>query len=353
MPDDMDRVVELHEEGFGRSAEKKGLKNFLTSVFFGHPWVSERLPSLAYVDKDGRMSGCIGVMPRPMLLDGEPVQAVVTHNFIVAPGQREGLAAIQLMRSMMANGPDLTLSDSNAAAKKLSETLGATTLAARSERWLRVLRPAGLGLHLADRSLDGKLPKSAMRVLSGLAAGPDAIARKVPGSPMRTLAGGADDPLEAATLVSLMDRLTGHLALRPVYTVESLDWLLRTLAQTRRNQRLRARLVRKAGESVGWYVYYSRPGGVGRVLQMGAAPGARSAVLDHLFADASQQGDVAVSGQSDPAWDDALGAASSMRRPGSTWMLLHTADSRITRALHSSNAFLSRLEGEAWLHFGY
>jgi hypothetical protein len=255
---------------------------------------------------------------------------------------------------MMANGPDLTLADSNAAARKLSETLGARTLAARSERWFRVLRPVGLGVHLADKSLDGKMPKSAKRVLSGLAAGPDAIARLVPGSPVRTTSVDAPDQrLEAGSLAGLLARLTSHLALRPVYTARSLGWLLDTLEQTRRDQRLRVCSVREGGEIVGWYVYYSRPGGVGRVLQLGAAPGAQAAVLDHLFADASREGDVAVSGQSDPAWSDALSAASCRRRPGSTSLLLHTANPRIAQALGTADAFLSRLEGEAWLHFGY
>lgn len=354
MPGDMDRVVELHQEGFGRSPHKEHLKDYLSAVFLGHPWTDDRFPSLAYVDKAGRMAGCLGVMPRPMLLDGERIRAVVTHNFIVAPGQRDGLAAIHLLRSMMASGPDLTLSDSNASARKLSETLGAKTLAARSERWFRVFRPAGLGVHLADRSLDGKMPTAARRVLSGLASGPDALARRMPGSPVRTLSMDAPDGhVEARALVDLLDRLTAHLALRPTYTADSLGWLLDTLRKTRRDQRLRVRVVSERGESVGWYVYYSRPGGVGRVLQLGAAPGAQRAVLDHLFADASREGDVALSGQSDPAWADALSASSCRRRPGRTWMLLHTANPRVTQVLGTPNAFLSRLEGEAWLHFGY
>lgn len=353
-PDDMDRVVELHLEGFGGAHRKEDLKGFLTAVFFGHPWVDDRFPSLAYVDKEGRMAGCIGVMPRPMMLDGEPIQAVVTHNFIVAPGQRDGLAAIQLVRTMMAAGPDLTLSDSNAAARKLSETLGAKTLAARSGRWFRVLRPAGLGVHLADRSLDGRMPRSAKRVLSGLAAGPDVIARMMPWSPVRgSPLEVPDDGLEAGPLAGLLDRLTAHLAVRPIYTADSLGWLLDTLRRTRQDQRLRVRLVREGRESVGWYVYYSRPGGIGRVLQLGAAPGAQETVLDHLFADASREGDVALSGQSDPGWTEALSAASCGTRPGSTWMLLHTANPRVAQALGTSDAFLSRLEGEAWLHFGY
>jgi hypothetical protein len=353
-PNDLDRVVELHREGFGTDERKVDLQGFLGSVFFEHPWRDDRLPSLAYVDGKGTVIGCIGVMPRPMLLDGRPIQAVVTHNFVVTSGQRASLAAIRLMRAVMAAAPDLILADSNDPARKLSEALGARTVSARSDRWYRVLRPAGLGVHLANRSWSGGIPESVNRALTGLSAAPDAIARMLPGSPVRVPGGDRSDEVpDPMTLVELMERLTGHLALRPDYTPETLGWLLETLARTRQKQSLKLGVVRDGDQRVGWYVYYSRPGGVGRVLQLGAAAGFRGRVLDHLFADALREGDVAVSGQSDPAWATALKEASCRTRPGGSWMVLHTANPRIDRVLETSDAFLSRLEGEAWMHFGY
>lgn len=347
----MDQVVELHRQGFGESAPREELHAFLGDIFFGHPWLDDTLPSLAYVNKTGELAGCLGSMPRPMLLDGEPIRAVVSHNFLVAPGQRDGLAAIQLMRALMAGKPDLTLADGNATARKISEALGAKTLLPRSNRWFRVLRPAGLGVHLMNEGLT--IPSGVHRALAGLSAVPDTIARALSGSPLRNTPVAADEGLDARSLVELMNRLTEHLSLRPVYTEQTLSWLLEILRRTRRDQSLRIGAVRASEVVVGWYVYYSRAGGVGRVLQLGAAPEAQGQVLEQLFADALHEGNVAVSGQTDPAWSSAFKDASCRIRPGRTWMLLQTSNRRVEHAFTTSNVFLSRLEGEGWLHFGY
>lgn len=355
VPADLDQIVELHRQGFGEKAPRQDVGDFLGDIFFGHPWIDEALPSLAYIDATGRLIGVLGVMPRPMLLDGQPIRAVVTHNFVVTPGHRAGLAAIQLMRALIAAAPDLTLADGNETARRMSEALGGTTLVPRSERWVRVLRPAGLAVHLMSGWIEGwHVPSYVNRALAGLSAGPDAIARVLPGSPVYTrTADGPDDELDVGLLLDLIERHTRHLSLRPVYAEGALSWLLHVLRKTRQDQALRARAVRAGGEAIGWYVYYSRPGRVGRVLQIGSAPAAQRKVLDHLFSDAVQAGNVGLSGQSDPAWARALEAASCRRRPGRTWLLAYTSNPRVKRALGGSDAFLSRMEGEAWLHFGF
>lgn len=350
----MDQVVELHRQGFGKGAPRNELRAFLDDIFFGHPWVDASFPSLAYVDKTGRLIGCLGSMPRPMMLGGEPIRAVISHNFIVAPDQRAGLAAIQLMRALMSGGPDLTLADGNATARKISEALGAKRLSARSDRWFRVLRPAGLGIHLLDGVLTGwNAPPAAHRALAGLSTVSGTIGRAVSEVRSGTTPVGEHDRPDAREIVEIMDRLTGHLSLRPVYTEASFAWLLEVLSRTRRDQKLRVAVVQASGEILGWYVYYSRPGGVARVLQLGAGAKGQGRVLEHLFSDALNEGNVAVSGQSDPAWSSTFKAASCGTRPGRTSMLLHTSNRRVEKAFASSDVFLSRLEGEGWLHFGY
>ena len=353
-PDDMDQVVELHRQGFGEGAPRDELRTFLEDIFFGHPWLDDSLPSFAYVGKTGKLVGCLGSMPRPMLLDGAPIRAVVSHNFIVAPGQRDGLAAIKLLRALSAGAPDLTLADGNATARKISEALGARTLLPRSNRWFRVLRPAGLGVHLMNEVLTGwKAPPVVNRALTGLSMVPGTVARALSGSSRRSAPVDGDEGPDAGSLVELMGRLTAHLALTPIYTEATFTWLLEILRRTRRDQTLRVASVGAPGEIVGWYVYYSRSGGVGRVLQLGAAPEAQERVLAHLFADALEEGNVALTGQSDPAWSSAFEATSCRIRPGRTWMLLHTSNRRVEQAFATSDVFLSRLEGEGWLHFGY
>lgn len=349
----MEQVVELHRQGFGEKGPREELRDFLTEIFFGHPWLDEDLPSLAYVGKEGALVGCLGVMPRPMLLNDRPIRAVVTHDFIVAPGQRGGLASIQLMRAMIRAGPELTMADGNEAARRICEALGSRTVMSRSQRWLRVLKPTGLGVHLLERWMNGgRVASRVTRALAGMAAAPDAILQRVPRLPSHVPSVDGDDAeTTPRELRDLLQRHTSHLTLRPLYTEATLTWLLRTLKGTRIRQRLKTGVVRDGDEAIGWYVYYSRRGGVGRVLQLGAAPGAHARVLDHLFASGAHEGNVGLSGQSDPAWNDALEEASCAFRPGSSWFLVHTSNPEIERALNGPDAFISRLEGEAWLHF--
>jgi len=350
----VEEVVDLHRRVFGKRAPRQELEGFLTRIFFDHPWGEEAFPSLAYVGASGRLVGCLGVMPRPMVFDGRAVQAVVTHNFIVAPEQRGGLPAIQLVRAMSSAGADLRLADENPASRRISEALGAVTVAPRSGRWLKVFRPTGLAVHLVEERMRRWHVGPLGRALSAASTVPDALLRVLPGSPTRVpRIRGRDEDAGVEALLDAIQRHTSHLKLRPVYTRKSLGWLLETLAATRQGQVLRARIVHADGEPRGWYIYYSRPGAVGRVLQLGGAPASRSMVLDHLFADAARERNLGLSGQIDPGWLHDLEAASCRLRPGRTWLVVRTSDPEIERTLGTPDAFVTRLESEAWLHFGY
>jgi len=350
--DDIPRVTEMHLKGFPGARSRDAVEDFLTSIMFEHPWVDERMPSLGYEGPQGKLVGCIGVMPRPMTLNGEPVQAAVSNNFIADPDGQPGLAAFALMRSLRSSGADLILGEANATARDICERLGWFTVRNRSYRWLRPLRPAALGVDL----LEGwRLPPHAARLLRPICRIPDALLARAPGSPLRMRTPSRDDaPLDAPRLLELLAHVAKQCTLRPTYDVTSLSWLLETLRHTRREQVLRAGVVADdAGEVAGWYLYYSRPGGMARVLQLGAEEGCRSRVLRHLFHDAWRNGNNAVTGQADPAWTDDLVAASCFFREGGSWLIAHSPDPDTCRTLSSRDAFMSRLETEAWITFAF
>jgi hypothetical protein len=74
-------------------------------------------------------------------------------------------------------------------------------------------------------------------------------------------------------------------------------------------------------------------------------------VLEHLFADAYEAGNVGVIGQGDPVWTDALKASSCFIRPGATWFMFYTRRPEIQKVVDTPRAFVSRLEGEGWIRF--
>lgn len=348
-PEDLDRLVELHGEAFGHRSRQKERRAFLSEIFFGHPWDGRRFPSLGYVEPGGRLVGCLGAMPRPMMLGSEPIHVVVTHNFMVDPAHRNGLVAIRLLREMVDRGPGWLLAEGNETSRRISHALGGAIVNARSNRWLRILRPAGLAVSLLERRSHPPLPP---RLCTALARAPDAFLTTLPGARLPRADGDGDDrDLRAGSLADLVQRHAAEKMLWPLYTEESLGWILETLRHSRRDQTLRARAVHVRGEAEGWYVYYSRRGGVGRVLQLGASARGRRRVLARLLTDAKREGNVALSGLDDPAWHEELRAAGCLFRPGTSWLLSHTSNPDLHRLLEGPDAFLSRLEGEGWLRF--
>lgn len=350
--DDVSRLSEMHLKGFPGDRSKEAVASFLTSIMFDHPWVDDRMPSLGYEDAGGKLIGCLGVMPRPMMMNERPVTAAISNNFLVDPDGQPGIAAFALMRSLKSAGADLILGEANATARNICERLGWITVTERSQRWLRVLRPAALGVGLLEK---WNLPATAARVLQGACRVPDTVLANVPGSPFRTQAPADEDAaLDGHRLLDLHARMGPHFTLRPRYDEASLTWLLGTLQGTSREQILRGGIVPdEDGESAGWYLYYSRPGGIGRVLQLGSAEGHRVRVLRHLFHDASRHDNHAVTGQSDPAWADALEAAYCFFREGSSWLIAHAPDDAIRQALSSRDSFVTRLETESWITFAF
>lgn len=349
---DMRGVAELHLAAFGSARRIEDVEQFLGNVFFGHPWLDNSLPSLGCEDAEGRLVGCLGVMPRPMQLHGEPVRAVVAHNFIVDASGRAGLAAIELLQAFHRLSADVALFEANAAGRRIAEALGAEVVDARSTRWVRALSPFAFAARLVGEDCRGVLAG----VVRGLARLGDFVVGRLPGIPLRPpRVDGRTGPLDAALLGELLERHTADTALRPVYTVASLEWLLSTLRASRRNQYVRARVVLDGAEALGWFIYYSRPGGIGRVLQMGSLPeaGARRDVLAHLLSDAANDGNVGVSGASDPAWTSALTAYSCFVREGTTWLMVGSSKAEFRSLLESPRAFFGRLEGEGWLRFAF
>ncbi len=148
-----------------------------------------------------------------------------------------------------------------------------------------------------------------------------------------------------------MSEFSRDRALRPTYHAGSLKWLLELLARENADAPLRGIIVRAAsGETVGGYLYYGHATGFGEVVQIVARPTSVEAVLDHLFIDAYRHGLVAVSGQLDPPFLNALAARHCLfNRGDGSWLLFHAKDPDLAAAIHRGDALLTRLDAEWWI----
>src|SRR5439155_1097840 len=126
------------------------LAHYLEQIFCRHPWADEELTSLVYEDERGRVAGFLGIIPRPLRFQGEPVRAAVATQLMVAP-ERRGLVGRRLMRTFLTGPQDLSLSDTaNEVGRRLWESLGGSVSLIHSLAWTRTLRPCR---HLAGRFL--------------------------------------------------------------------------------------------------------------------------------------------------------------------------------------------------------
>lgn len=353
--DDVPQVADLYERVFGGGggSASPALRSYLEEIFCRHPWRDETLPSLVYEDGDGRIIGCLGVMPRPMSMNRRPVRAAVSHHFMVEPGRRSPLVALDLLKAHFAGPQDISLADVNEPSRQVWAAVGGTTPLLYRIRWTRPLRPGRYALAVLGKR---GLPKLLQVGLGPLGRVVDALAAPLPQSPFRPRPPAASgEELDGAALACCVAEFARSRSLRPEYDDRSAKWLLEILGQKSQLGMLRKVLVRSAeGRVAGWYLYYLRPGAVSEVVQIGARPESATDVLDHLFHDAWQGGAVALSGQVDPELMPALSDRDCLFRidPTSVGVRLHSKHPDLIQAVLRGDAFLTRLEAEWWIPFG-
>ncbi|MBI4271490.1 MAG: GNAT family N-acetyltransferase [Candidatus Rokubacteria bacterium] len=353
VPDaDLPQVADLHQLVFGRGeqAPPGPRAAYLGDVFLGNPWRDAALPSLVYEDDDGRIVGFLGVVPRPMVMNGQPVKAAIASQFMVHPRSR-GRVGLQLARAFLSGAQDVSLTEGADAVRAIWERLGATTLLLYSIRWTRPLRPGRYALSFLGRH--GGTPAVA-RALTPVCAAAERVLGRLGGQPFRPPAPAvAGEALTEGAFVAGLPEATRRRSVRPEYDERSAGWLFATLAGRTGCGRLRKVFVRDAaGEAAGWYVYVLKPGAVSEVMQVVTRQDAMRDVLGHLFHDAWTHGAVAVSGQLDPGSLQAFAAARCLfHGSGGSWVLAHAKRPACLEPFERGQAWLTRLEGEWWVGF--
>jgi hypothetical protein len=343
---DVGQIRDLWQRISGRAVPSSA--SLLKRLFFDSPWRDSAFSSLAYEDGSGRFLGCLGITARPMIFRERSIRAVVGHHFIVDSSRGGARAGIELARRFLEGPQDLSLAVWNDFGRRIWTSLGGSVTPLHSFSWTRALRPARyiLGV-LRHRGL----PRSAAVTLHAACQAVDAMlsvfGRRA--LPLRPSAALSDD-LDAVTMLSYLSAFASDRALKPCYDVATLSWLLETLGEAAHRGHLYKVAVRTpGGRPLGWYVYYLGLSGAAEVLQVGGKDDALRDVLDHLFDHARQRGAVAVTGPMDARLVGALSEKHcTFHRPRNTWALIHSHDARIAEAIHSGDAFLSRLEGAPW-----
>ncbi len=348
-PEDVPAVAGLFQRTFldRRKPAPDSLKSYLAELFLHHPWHDPELASRVYVSPDGAVRGFIGVLPLRMCFRGRKIRGAIAGSLMVDRPEKNPLAGARLLRAF-ANGPqELSISENaNRVSENMWQKLGGRTVPFESLEWLRVLRPAGVALAFAREWFAPAL------LLQPIASMIDRVARRTSGNPFAFPAGPVgyeyDTDASDEQLLDEIPRLAASYPIRPDWDHPSLQWVLgHTQTKARRGPVCRRMVYGKNQEPIGCYVYYGRPRGIAWVLQILALPECIDAVLDSLLANAFRNGSVAVRGRSHPRLMNALLRRGSMFFHRSS-TIVHSADAELLHAIHSGDALLTGLAGEAW-----
>ncbi|MGH7769526.1 MAG: hypothetical protein ACREQP_18930 [Candidatus Binatia bacterium] len=353
--EDMPQVLDLHQKVLrgGRIFSPdtaESYRSYFHEIFFRHPWTDQESRSLAYQADDGKVIGCLGVLPCLMSWRGQTIRAALGHHFMVQPDSRSTLAALELLKAFLMGPHELALAtEANNTSRRIWEVVGGKTSLLYSLRWTRALRPSRFVLSRLETRRSIAPLVFAFKPLCSMM---DVFLARAPGSQFRLSCPALTaEELTAEALLDCLRALSRHRSLGLIYERPTLDWHLSLLDRIKTPGDLQKALLRDSGGRVaGWYLYYLNPGGVSEVVQAAATGNAMEAVLDHLFYHAWNGGSFAVSGQVDPRFMQEY-LTSHCFLHGGSWTLVHTRDPDLLQAIDRGDALLTRLEGEWTIGF--
>ena len=352
---DIPHVARVHRLIFQRAdRDDEGWRNaydaYFRNVFLSNPWQGDGPRSLVYQEDDGRLTGFLGVVPRPMTMNGQPLKAAISSQFVVDPATHVSAVAVHLAKAFLAGPQDLSIADeADDLARKIWEGLGGRTSLLHSLHWIRPLRPARLMLSMM-RGRQRLVPLAV--TAAPLAPMIDALVMRISHgqfyqtTPQRSSA----DPMTPEALATLLPELTRQGSLRVAYDDETFRWLIDRARQRRANG-LHAAIIRNGHRVIGWYLYCLDSDGIASVLQVGADARAMSDVLDQLFYQAARHHALAVTGRLEPRFLQTLSHKFAFFQHRGPWVLLDSKRPELLRSFESGDAWFSRLDGDWSLAF--
>lgn len=352
---DLDAVVDLWQRAFERdpAASRSKVRDYFVDLFFAGPLVAADLPSLVSRDDGGKVHGFLGVLCRRMVHDGASIRVAVATQLIAEPGPKNAFVPFQLLRRFLAGPQDLSLSDgANDLSERIWGRLGGQAARLFSMEWQRTLRPA--------ESLAGRIAAKAGAphwlgelVAPAVEAMDTATARVRKLTPRGTRVPVPHQEASTAELCDTLLRSALQLPLRPELDAETLDWVLRKTAESRRFGELRRTLVKDDhGATVGCAVFFAEDKNSAQVLTMAALPGHEARVVERVLHQAHACGATEVRGQLDPQLTQALSDAGCRFVQFNLGVLVHSKRPGVLEAIHRGDARLTRLDGEWWSRLG-
>ncbi|OQM73429.1 hypothetical protein [Manganibacter manganicus] len=329
------------------------LTDYIRRLYLEAPFCGGGVHSLVHENGEGKVSGFIGVHALPMTFNGRKLRAAVCGSLMSEDRERDPLAGARLLKAFLDGPQDLSFSETaNETSARLWTRSRGTALTQYSLDWVRVIRPVSFALGVASRRI------RIAKVFDPLASVVDNIWRRHLGpgrlswSALPTSGTGQKAAnvreIDSIQFADLLDPLTSQYALRPDWKECRLDWILAdAMDKPDLGDLVFCAVSSPTGVRIGAFAYYAKPGGIGSVLQIVAAPGQAGHVIDCLVDDAAARGLGGLRGRVQPALLEAmLGRRIAFVHAAST--VVHSRDADLLLATTDSQAFLNGIAGEQW-----
>ncbi|HMO28116.1 hypothetical protein [Enterovirga sp.] len=329
------------------------LTAYLREHYLEAPGYDPQISPLVHIGADGAISGFIGISVLPMSHEGRKLRAAVGSALMVERRASDPMAGARLLKAFLAGPQDLSFTETaSEVSAQMWTRLRGVELPQYSLDWLRVIRPAAFTLAQASRRI------AAARLLAPVASRIDRHLRgRMQGNDLRWSAvpenwkvkGGLEvAQTDQAGFAAMLDPLTKQFAVRPDWGDERFAHILAEAAGAPdRGEPVFASVSTPGGALIGAFLYYLRPRGIARVLQLLALPGQAGPVLDCLIGHAAQNGAAALRGRTQPALLEAmLGRRIAFFPLAAT--IVHSREERLVEAYRGSQGFFNGLAGENW-----
>jgi hypothetical protein len=346
---DIPQLVGLYRAAFA-SADPDVVAEKIRSAFLEACWIDPEIPSLVQEDASGAIKGFMGVTPRPMSFKSVPIRIAVPSVFMVHPESR-GRAGLALVRQFMAGPQDLSLTrNANPTSRAIGLRMGWQEALTYTFSWTRPLRPLAHRVtefaDVAESAPLRRVRRIAERVAPFASVPVDALlGRWVNQSfqvdSIRQMRG---EDLDASVMVARLPDVMGRRSVQPIYTEESLNWLLRRFDAKAGQPLAKVVVTRHSGEFGGWFLYQMSRRRVAHLIQFAASPGRQRDVFQYFLYHAWSRGAVAAEGQGDPVFLDMLDSRRSWYSHRAPGLLVYSKNTDLLNAIHRGDAFLSRLE---------
>jgi hypothetical protein len=351
-----EHIPEVVELLAGRTAQEDPADHaercrYFEDVFFSNPWHDPDLPSLVYQDETGRVDGFLGVLPKPMVFEGEPVRAALAcklrvRNPAEGQGPRNPWTALRLLKRFFKGPQDLSVANPvNLDGKKIFEACGGLAVPLYSLRWFRPIRPARAVLAFMEVQSNRR-----SRPLTLLADAADLAGTRI----VSRLAASRGEPyalagLDARSAVEALERAPGF-DLRPHYDAPSLEWVLEMARRRAMGGCFRAAMVKdNARRDIGWFVYVQVREHVGLVLQSIAVDGHHGTVLRAAIEDAADRGLALLWGAVSGGDLQPYNVNRCPLQGGDEWMFTHSRQPPLVEAFLRGRALFTGLDSERWI----